>query len=230
MFVLRACVLLFVLFTGSKAVAQKGGSGPSSKQFGFRVQYGYHDSATDKFYSQIQDISGIDVSNNNRLASASVDLLYMPSAIVYGVRYEVLRLQKASDYSSSSFESDLAGQRLNGLLGWRFLRLQSMYLGLLSHFNLGINTLNYELTTTSNLGVTQRYDYKGQTTYGYGIALEGAYYADDQFPTGLEIGYTDYAATSFKDASGATAQDSTGADLKADVSGLYVRFHVGFVF
>lgn len=230
MFVLRACIAIFVLLICSMAAAQKGGSGPSSKKFGFRIQYGYLSSPTDKFYDQIQDITGTDISSNNRAISASADLLYMPSDVIYGVRYEIVRLQKASEFSNRTFESDLAGHRLNGLLGWRFLRLQSMYVGLLSHFNLGLNTMNYELTTTDNLGAKQSYNYKGQPTYGYGVALEGAYYADDMFPTGLEIGYTSHLATSFTDVNGTNVQDPSGANLSADLSGLYFRFHVGFVF
>ena len=150
--------------------------------------------------------------------------------MVYGLRYDFFRSTESSNYSNRPLEADLSGTRLTGLLGWRVLRIQQGYLGLISHFDLGLSTVKYDATTTSSQGVKQTFEYKGKPVPGYGIALEGAYYAEGKFPTGVEIGYTHYGASSFEDANGAAVRDSSGADLKIDLSGLYARFYVGFVF
>lgn len=59
------------------------------------------------------------------------------------------------------------------LVGWRFLKIQQGYLGVMSHLGAGVNALNYEGLATNNLGVKQTYNYTGKTDYGYGIAVDG---------------------------------------------------------
>lgn len=235
MFVLRFILVVFVILSGSSVYAQRGGSGSSGKKFGFRVQYGTLNSTDDEFADTVRSKINSSTPNVKSPGFAAIDFLYTPDAMVYGIRYELFGGKNSTNTGATNtavaeVESELRGQRLNGLVGWRFLRIQQGYLGLLSHFNMGINSLKYDAVTTTGQGAKQTYTYTGDTSYGYGIALDGAYYADGLYPTGLEIGYTKYAATSFKDESGATVTGSSGKDLQADLSGLYFRFYVGFAF
>ena len=235
MSVLKFILVFLVILSGSSVYAQKGGSGSSGKKYGFRVQYGTLNTNDDEFAEAVRSNINSSTPKVKSPGFAAFDFLYMPDAMVYGIRYELFSGKNSANAGGintavAEVESELRGHRLNGLVGWRFLRLQQGYLGLLSHFNLGINSLNYEASTTTGQGAKQTYTYTGDTSYGYGIALDGAYYADGLYPTGLEIGYTHYAANSFKDSTGATVAGSSGQNLKADLSGLYFRFYVGFVF
>lgn len=213
------------------AFAQKGGL--SGKKFEFRVQYGIYLNSMNDFNNQTVVAGTPDLKAPG---SASIDFSYIAdTALLYGIRYDFFRESKSRNagglnFATASVDSEISGSRLNGLFGWRFLRITQGYLGLTSHFNLGINKLNQTITTTNGFGTKTEYEHTGKTAYGYGIALEGAYYAEGKFPTGLEIGYTSYKADSFENSAGATVKDDIGNDLKLDMSGAYVRAYVGFVF
>jgi hypothetical protein len=225
--------LILISFFSIFTFAQKGGS--SAKKFEVRVQYGMFLSTPSDFNSQIDTIAPNTPEIKSPL-SASIDFTYVAdTALLYGIRYEFFRDAKSANPGGTNFatakvDSEVSGSRLNGLFGWRFLRISQGYLGLTSHFNLGVNKLNETISTKNGFGTITETTYTGKTAYGYGIALEGAYYAEGKFPTGLEIGYTSYSADSFEDSAGATVKDSSGKDLKMDLSGGYVRFYVGFMF
>lgn len=230
MSLLKLSLFLSVFGFGSFALAAKSGSGPGSKTYGFRFHYGYMNTKSEEFEKQVKGKLSSTVPEAKEPNSFAGDFLYMPNDMVYGLRYELFGSDETTKNSNGDVTSALRGQRINALVGWRFLRIQRGYLGLLSHLNLGYNSLTYEATTKNSSGATETFKYTGDTAYGYGIAIDGAYYADGLYPTGIEIGYTRYAANSFKDEAGATVLDSSGQELKADISGLYFRFYVGFVF
>lgn len=160
-------VLFIVLLLTPFVFAQKGGSSSSGKRFEVRVMLGQLFTTSTDFDNQILGL----VPNTPKIKSpylAGIDLIYLTDkSVLYGLRYEVLNFKGNAhpggiNNGIADINTELAGSRINALVGYRFLRIPFGYLGITSHLNLGYNKLSYDIATKTGSGITKDYEYTGK--------------------------------------------------------------------
>lgn len=165
------------------------------------------------------------------------DLIFNISSFLVGLRYETLSARSstssntfllASGDIATNVQTKLTGNRFAAILGYRYDLDTWAYVDGLATFGLLQNaafTSSYHDQTT-NSDVTGTDTASLGTSYSLGVDGAVKY---EFLELGVELGYLNFKATSFKDSSGNTftAQNST---VTASLSGLYYKLFLGVVF
>ena len=219
----RIFLLLTIVFLSLPTFAQKTGN---ARKLHFRVLFGQHLATPSDFNEQIKTITANSPAVQ-KIKFNSVDLLWVfDNSTVLGARYDIIDQEDAS----GPIQAKLRANRFDALLGWRFLKFEKGYLGLIGHVALFGDTFDYDTKTVLGNSPVTESKIKATVEQGYGIGLEGAFYAEKQFPIGIEVGYTTWKTKQFTDSSGAVVRDSSSKDLQMDLSGAYVKMVIGFTF
>lgn len=230
---MKSLVALFVLLFASPFASAATSTASSNSRWEGRAHYGAFLTKPNDFNDQMEGfVTGVPDLEAPKISG--VDILLKLNSAVLGLRYEVLKYDKAGNGRISgalvNTQTNLDGMRVDLLGGWRFYNSTSGYAGILAHYGV-MTDVKYKITSTNVGSSTVHEDkFSGKPDSTYGAGIEGGVYLQQKFILGAEVGYTSYLVSKFNDDSDAEVLDKNSKSIKMDLSGGYYKVFIGMTF
>jgi hypothetical protein len=201
-------------------------------EFEIKAHYGQLSGKPDAFNkaADILIVGNPDISN---VVLMGADAIYAIPVLPFsvGLRYEMFDFKKDGPVTVIGFpfeaKTQLKGDRVSLLGGWRLIETPIAYFGFLAHFAVSQKMEYNDKICSGSSCSDNKYTGTMESSYGAGV---DAGITLGSVVLGAEIGYTIFKAKDMKKSDGSYMIDSNGKKAALDLSGTYFKGMVGLSF